>query len=493
VTVPNLDFAQLDEFVGRLLTASRIPGVAIAIVADGETIFSRGYGVQDLDARLPMQAATTYPIASTSKAINATLLGMLVDAGQLDWDAPVRRYLPRFEIRRPALADAVTVRDLVLMRTGLPRHDWVRIENPISRAELTEAVAHLELSSGFRERFQYNNITTTIAGHIAEVVTGETWEELVKTRIMDPIGMTSSSFCPPLTRPTTKSYHENSQRELVPAHIFLSDVIGPAGGVIYSTVDDMARWALFNLKLGAIGDTSLINRRTMLEIHTPQMIAGDQQGGLTPNAGYGLGWFIDEYRGFARVSHGGDLHDVNSNIMLFPGTQIGIVSFANFGRPQLSSVINERVFDILTAAPDPKSFEMALAAYETRIEELSARSSEARCIPGTRPSHPLGDYAGVYTHPAYGSFEVIRSADNLHLQRLNTVIPLSHCHFDVWGIAPNDLFAIDYPHAFDRSGRITFTTSSDGIVCSMQIAFEPEVDPISFVKATSAKVCPASG
>jgi CubicO group peptidase (beta-lactamase class C family) len=477
----NYDFSTLDIFIENLIERSRVPGVALAIVADGKVAFTRGYGVDDLETRGVMTAATQYPIASTSKAINATLLGMLVDDGQLEWDARVRRYLPTFEMQKTGLADEVTLRDLVLMRTGLPRHDWVRIENEISRSELATAVKYLELSCGFRERFQYNNITTTIAGHVAELVTGERWEELVSRRIMQPLEMKSSSFGP-LDNMATKSYHENSQRELVPAHIFLSDVIGPAGGTIYSTVEDMALWALFNLNLGTVGDRPLINQITMREIQTPQIIAGDRQGGLTPNAGYGLGWFVDEYRGNSRVSHGGDLHDVNSNVMLFPDKQIGIVSFTTFGRPQLASVINERIFDILIGASDPKSFETTLTSYESRIAENLARADEARCIPGTRPSHPLNDYAGTFRHPAYGRFEVVRRRESIYLQRFNTIIPLLHCHYDVWGIAPNDLFAIDYPHAFDGQGRINFGSSSNGLINSMLIAFEPDLAPILFTK-----------
>src|SRR5687768_13880576 len=123
----------LDPLIERLRQAGRIPGLATAIVANGQMVFARGYGQRDEAARLPMTSATVYPIASTSKAINATLLGMLVDEGTLSWDTPVQTYLPSFRMIDALASAQVTLRDLVSMRTGLPRHDWVWIENPISR------------------------------------------------------------------------------------------------------------------------------------------------------------------------------------------------------------------------------------------------------------------------------------------------------------------------------------------------------------------------
>lgn len=148
----NVD--RLDAILEPALRAAKVPGAATAITAGRRVVFARGYGYRDLDAKLPMTLDTVYPIASTSKAINATLLGILVEKGKLAWDAPVQKYLPRFRLHDRLASSMVTVRDLVAMRTGLPRHDFVWWENPISRAELVEYFAHLPLSAAFRERFQ---------------------------------------------------------------------------------------------------------------------------------------------------------------------------------------------------------------------------------------------------------------------------------------------------------------------------------------------------
>src|SRR5271156_841420 len=153
MSIQNVE--KLDSIIGPMLRAARVPGAAIAVVAGGEVVYAQGYGYRDLVAKLPVTPDTVYPIASTTKAINATLLGMLVDEGRLAWDAPVQNYLPRFRIGDSSRSSQITVRDLLLMRTGLPRHDWLWIENPTNRADLVERLRYLEMSAGFRERFQY--------------------------------------------------------------------------------------------------------------------------------------------------------------------------------------------------------------------------------------------------------------------------------------------------------------------------------------------------
>jgi CubicO group peptidase (beta-lactamase class C family) len=483
IAIETID--KLDAIIEPMLSAARIPGAAIAVVAGGKTVFAKGYGYRDLEAKLPVTPDTVYPIASTTKGINATLLGMLVDEGRLAWDTPVQNYLPRFRIGDALMSSQITVRDLLLMRTGLPRHDWIRIENPISRAELVDQLQYLELSAGFRERFQYNNLTMTTAGHIAEIVTGQSWEDLVQQRILAPLGMSNTGFTVPTTDDVSLSYHENGRRELILTKRLLGDVIAPAGGSIHSTVLDMARWMLLNLHGGKATDRQLITRQTLAEIHSPQLVTSTDQGAPTPNATYGLGWFVDTYHGRVRVSHGGDLHDVNSNVMLFPEEGIGIVSFINFGRPQVTSLINEYAFDMIMDLKPAQTLEETLARYEKRIEDTRQRVASARRIENTAPSHSLNDYAGVYWNPGYGKIEIHRRAQELIFQRNDLILPLQHWHYDAWVAKDNDIFAIDYPHAFDRASRILFETSADGEIVAVSIQLEIAVGPIRFEKPRS--------
>lgn len=224
------DASRHTAMLRSILSAARIPGGALAIVAADETIVSAGCGFRDADARLPMTADTLYPIASTVKAMNATVLAMLVEEGKLHWDRPVQSYLPGFRLHDHPISHVVTERDLVTMRTGLPGHDFVWLENPTTRARLVEDIAHLPLSRGLRECFQYSDLSVTIASHVAEIITGTSWESLVQERIFAPLGMSATVVPLPLAGNITRFYHENRRRELLITPAFQTELIAPAGG-----------------------------------------------------------------------------------------------------------------------------------------------------------------------------------------------------------------------------------------------------------------------
>lgn len=473
---------QLDTLIDTMRCAARVPGTAVAVVAEGEIKYAKGFGYRDLDARLPVTTNTVYPIASTSKALNATVLGMLVDESRLSWDAPVQRYLPGFRLHDSLISPFVTVRDLVTMRTGLPRHDWSRMEELVSRKELVERLRYLELSAGFRERFQYNNLTVTAAGHIAEVVAGRSWEELVQERIFTPLRMNNSGFSMPTAGDFTLSYHETSRRELKVTRRLATEVTAPSGGAIHSTINDMARWMLFNLDAGEAAGRSLIRRQTLLGIHSPQIVVGPDPAARKPNSMYAMGWTVDTYNGSARVSHGGYLHDINSEVTLFPNEGIGVVSFTNFGPPMVALPINEHVSDLIMGRKSLQSLEWHLAQYEKKIKDTRARNVAACRIENTSPSHSLDDYAGVYVHPGYGRIQIRRDGAQLIFQRNNLTLTLQHWHYDAWICEDSDLFEIHQAHPFDRASRWLFDTDVDGEIAGLSIPLEPTVAPIHFAK-----------
>lgn len=478
----NADFEKLKDIIEPMLRAARIPGAAIAIVSGGETVFARGYGYRDLEAKRPMVSDTIYPIASTTKAINATLIGMLVDDGILEWDLPVQNYLPRFRLQDPLRSAQITIRDLLTMRTGLPRHDHVWIDTPMERTRLVALLLHLDLSAGFRERFQYNNMTATVAGHIAEVLTGTSWEELVKTRILDPLGMSATGFKLPGEGEASQSYHENADREIKRSTRFATEVTAPSGGAIHSTVEDMARWIAFNLRGGTVDGRALITARTLAEIHSPQMVARPDTAAPTPHATYALGWFVDTYNGSARLSHGGYLHDVNSDVMLFPGNGIGLVSFNNFGFTGLSRLINQHIFDFVMGFEPAQTVAEKLAEYERKVLETRQRNTSVRRVANTSPSHSLDQYVGIYAHPAYGEIEISQRDEGLLFRRNSLVIHLQHWHYDTWIARDPGRFFIHLPTPFDPTSPFEFETDALGDIAAISLRLEPAVSAIRFTR-----------
>jgi CubicO group peptidase (beta-lactamase class C family) len=480
--VSNDSLTTLSTYIETALQLARVPGGALAMVVDGEIIFAKGFGYRNVDAQLPTTADTIYPIASTTKAFTATLVGMLVDDGKLGWDVPVQEYLPSFRLGDSYISSHVTIRDLLTMRTGLPRHDWVWVESDSTNSELIAQMAHLDLSSGFRESFQYNNMTLTIAGIISEVVTGQNWSDLIKVKILDPLLMTNTCFSLPSADQITLSYHQDVERSLIITERLRSTVSAPSGGVMHSTVENMASWLRFNLAGGSANGWQLIRASTLKEIQSPQITTRNERVAPSPQAAYGMGWFVDTYQGRPRVSHGGYLHDVNSDVMLFPEDKVGVVSFTNFGGPRLAKLLNQGAFDALMGLSPLASVEEALARYETDIARVAARNAAVKQVPGTAPSHGLDDYKGVYENRGYGKVEVLQTGSTLIFRRGSLKLPLQHWHYDSWIAQDFGRFPADQPHPFDRAGRLLFETDADGDISALLIQLEPTVAPIRFKK-----------
>jgi CubicO group peptidase (beta-lactamase class C family) len=475
---------ELDACIEAILRKSRAPGIGLAVVANDCVVCARGFGHRDRSAGLPMTGETIYPIASTSKAMNAVLLGMLVDEGRVAWDAPVQRYLPGFRLGDELISSRVTLRDLVTMRTGLPRHDWLWTENVQSRTELVSRLGHLELSTGFRERFQYNNLTVTAAGHVAERVTGQSWEELVEQRIFNPLGMRQSTFSATSDDRTTLAYHESIDRELLVSRRFATEVTAPSGGSIHSHVCDMAQWMLFNLHGTSADARPLLRAETLREIHSPQIVVPASPAARKPNSTYALGWTVDHYQGRLRLSHGGYLHDVNSEIVLFPAERVGILAFTNFGPPMLALLVCEQVAELLMGIPCATSLEARLSQYERQIEDNMARIAAVARIPHTKFSHAIADYCGTYVHAGYGSLEIHQQNGALGLRRNDLVLALEHWHYDAWTFRQSDLFAVNEPNPFDRASHVLFEADAQGAISALSIRLEPAVAAIRFTRSS---------
>ena len=168
------------DFVARVMDDWQVPGAAVAIAKDGRILLAEGFGLRDRDAGLPVTPRTLFAIGSSTKAFTTTSLALLADDGALDWDAPVKSYLPDFALRDPVASERISTRDLVTHRSGLPRHDLVWYGSPASRAELVARLRHLEPTQDFRATWQYQNLMYLTAGYLAGRIAGQDWEELVR-------------------------------------------------------------------------------------------------------------------------------------------------------------------------------------------------------------------------------------------------------------------------------------------------------------------------
>jgi CubicO group peptidase (beta-lactamase class C family) len=470
-----------EALIGALapyLDAACVPGCGIAIIQPGQPPNIACYGVANLTSSTALTPTTLFPIASTSKAFNATIIAMLVAEGVLDWDSPVREYLPYFSLADQTASCRTSLRDLITMRTGLPRHDWAWLGNPQSRTDLVRSAAHLQMSAAFRDRFQYSNLSVTIAGHVAERVTGQAWEELVARRLLQPLGMSQTCFGPPTDMPCLAGYHENASRAIVAGERFAAECTAPSGGSIHSTLIDMAKWVEFNLT----GKPDIFDIGQLTSLHAPQLIVRDRPlAAFAADAAYGLGWVIDHVGGERRVHHSGLLHDISTSVMLVPARNLGLLCVNNLTGPLPAEFLNGCVLDYLVHGQDPsKALKERASRYEQLIVDNQCRLSTLPRVPGTCPSHRLEDYVGQYRHPGYGMLEIILSDTGLVLHRGAMLLPLQHWHYDCWTAEADDLWAAHASNPFDRSGQASFAIGADGSIVSVSLRLEPGLAPFRF-------------
>ena len=334
------------------------PGVAVAIVRGGEVIFARGFGLANVADKTPVTPETRFFIGSTTKAFTATLVGMLVDDGKMRWDDPADQHLPYFKLAVNSADPTAraTVRDLLSHRTGFPRMSMLLANGVLSPEEILRQASQAEPLSPFRQRFHYNNEQYMAAGWAAAAAAGSTWDELTRSRILNPLGMTNTETSarraeakPDLARSYTWHKETGTIEELKPNVRGSSalDAIAPAGS-ISSTALDMAKWLRFLLAQGEVSGKPLIRAETLAETSTRQIA-------MNQSIGYGMGWMLREWQGQPLIFHGGSTGH-SAMVALLPKSELGFVVLVNQTASQLSEMAVNLVPSILLGdAPQPAS------------------------------------------------------------------------------------------------------------------------------------------
>ncbi len=466
----------LDAWIEEQRKAFEVPGLAVAVVQDGKSVLSQGFGLRDVAAGLPVTPDTGFAIASVTKAFTAATVGALVDDGLVEWDRPVREYVPNFQMFDHVATECMTSRDLLCHRSGLPRHDVIWYgRSDISRAEIVKTLRHLQPSKPFRSTWQYNNLMFVTAGHLCEVLTGRSWEELVRERIFERAGMSSSTFSytdsGELGEVSLPYARRKGDVTLVP-YVVSPEVCGPAGS-IYSTLADLTSWLRVNLEGGSLGPQEVLSEDTVRQMHAPQMVMSPQA--FFPevhDTAYGLGWQIGNYRGHKMVHHGGNIDGFTSLVTMLPDDGIGVAFLSNKGVTLLRAALAYHVFDELLGLDPLPWGERLLGLERAMLGGAKEAKRLADRVEGTSPAHPLDHYAGTYDHPAYGSLVIEVDGDGLRPHFRQLTVELRHRHYD--------LFDLEIEQAEDAQMTASFTTAVDGSIDSLSIALEPTVDPIVF-------------
>lgn len=478
----KVNLKKLDRYFAKMTDDWNVPSVSIGIVKDGELVFTGNYGVKEIGKNGRPDANTNYAIASNSKAFTATILGMLVDEGKLNWDDKVRDYLPYFALYDPWVSENTTIRDLLSHRAGLGTFsgDVIWYKSDLTGEEIVKRVRHLPPAYGFRAGYGYSNVMYITAGEVIRAITGKTWAENVKQRIFEPLGMdrtvTNPNKLESIGNYATPHGRENGKN--IPIDWVNWEEIGALGGVI-SNVSDLSKWVILNLNNGVYQGDTLFSKSVRNTVWTPH---NSHSVDLTTtndfnrhfNA-YGLGWGLSDYHGNLRAGHTGGYDGMITAITLIPDENLGVIVLTNGMNSPIMAATYYAIDQFLGVPVKDWSGEMLSERNKNRDKDTRISDRKEKRQMNTKPSLALNKYAGIYRSDIYGDITVSEEDGKLHLDFEHSpdlAATLGHWHYDT--------FKIDWEkkHAWFSFGTIKFNMDNNLEIQGMR--FDVPNDDIFF-------------
>jgi len=469
------DLGKLDTFIAETQRAWPVPGLAVAIVKDGETVLAKGYGVRELGSPDAVDEHTLFAIASNTKAFTAAALAILIEEGKLGWDDPVTDHLPYFRLYDPYVSQEMRIRDLLSHRSGLGTFsgDLLWYGTGYSAEEVVRRARYLPPAGPFRASYGYSNLMFIAAGEVVSAVSGMPWQDFVEERILQPLRMnrTVTSVADLSARDNVATPHKNRMDGVYPLAWYNWDAMAAAGGII-SSVSEMAEWMKLRLNHGTLDGLTLFSEGSSWEmwtVHTPMgMSPGARRSQPTTHfRGYGLGWSLNDYQGRLVASHGGGYDGMFSRVVLVPEEGLGIVVLTN-SMTSVSTAIANTILDAYLGAEEREWSEPMLDSWRSARERFEAR--QARFLeagaPQTRPSLGLDSYTGTFGGAMYGDATVSLENGGLVLRLLpnpDLVADLTYLHHDTFLIEWRETFA------WFGAGAATFLLNPYGEVTEVKL------------------------
>jgi CubicO group peptidase (beta-lactamase class C family) len=318
----------LELLITEAMDEWKIPGLALAVVQNGEVAVVRAYGLRDVEAGLKVTTDTQFLIGSATKSFTATGLALLMDERRMDWKKPVRECIPEFRLHDAVATDRITVRDLLCHRSGLPRHDWIWVPGDLSPAQMLAAMRYLELSEDIRSVFQYCNLGYFVASMVAERVSGQSWSEFTRVRLTDKLYMNVMFTVEDLAAatdaaiPYTMDGDTRQRSKLWP-------IRATAAGGISTSIASFANWLRLHLDKGEFEGQRLLSPTFIQELQTPRVYVEGSEFAEYGDTHYGLGFRLHSYRGERVVWHGGGWSGWSTLMKMLPDRGVGVAVFTN--------------------------------------------------------------------------------------------------------------------------------------------------------------------
>ncbi len=432
-----------DTYIQHAMPLWKTPGLSVAVVKDGQVVFEKGYGVRELGKPAAFDTSTISICASTTKAMTAVCLGMLVDEGKIKWTDKVSDVYPELKLYDNYANSEMTIKDLLTHNTGLGNADMLW-EFDASIDTIIHQMRYLHPAYSFRSSFIYQNLMYIVAGEVIHKVSGKQWDEFITERLFKSLGMNN----------TYASYQRSTDYSdrITPHYMYEDSVVKPipyidsktidAAGGVWSCAKDINKWMMFLLDSAKVNGKRLLQPETFAMLFKPASIVTESQ--FYPTAKltnphwttYGLGWFQEDYGGKMVQFHTGSLDGAVAIIGLIPDAHFGIYVFANMDHTEIRHALMYKAMDLWALNDNTNDWSTSFYSLYTGLaadEKKKEKETEAKRVLNTKPSLSLSGYTGKYTSELYGNASIVLQGDSLVLQLPNHInAGLSHWHFDTF-------------------------------------------------------------
>lgn len=479
---------KIDDDLNKILEATNAAGFAVAVVEKNKILYAKGFGYRDVENKIPADANTLFAIGSSTKAFTSAILGQLRADDKLSFNDSPRKHIPELEFYNDDMNNNIIIKDLMSHRTGLPRHDYSWYLFPShDRDSLMQRVKYQEPFTGIRQQWYYNNFMFLAQGVIAQNITGKSWEDNIRERFINPLGMSRTNVTiDEMKTASNAAYGYQTEKDNSNSKMDYYDIaaMSPAGS-INSSVNDMSRWLITWINKGKFNDEEIIPEAYINEAMSSQMVINaNLPSKETPGlhlSSYGYGWMMSSYKGHYRVEHGGNIDGFSANAAFYPSDSLGIVVLANQNGSQVPSLVRNTIADRMLGVNKTDWTQRFIDDLEkAKKAEAEAKDKQTSSqVKNTKPSHIKQEYTGSYNHPGYGDFNVIVERDSLFANFKLMKMWLKHEHYDVFEPFQVEDTGIDTTDSGPL--RFKFIMNISGDISGMEAQIEPALpDPISF-------------
>jgi CubicO group peptidase (beta-lactamase class C family) len=426
--------AKLDGLVDDLMKKSGIPGMAVAVVHGGKTVYAKGFGVKDVRngsaAANKVDPDTVFQLASLSKPLGATVVAHQVSQGAVTWDTPIVDELPWFALADPAVTKMVTIGDMYSHRSGLPDHAGDMLEDlGYDRRYVLDHLRALPLAP-FRISYAYTNFGLTAAAEAVAVGAGKSWEDLSQDVLYKPLGMTSTSsrFDEYQARPDRAVGHIHVDGKYQPDYVRDPQPEAPAGGVS-SSVNDMTKWLTMMLANGTYDGQQIVDPKALLPAITPQSVSDRATDPSARSGFYGYGFNVGTTSDArTQLSHSGAFElGSGTNVVILPSADVAIVALTNATPAGVPETLTAEFADLVQFGEVRedwfKLYNAAFVQMEQAVGSLVGKPPPA----DPAPAAPLASYVGSYANDYWGPARITEKDGALHLSLGSKLdVPLKH-------------------------------------------------------------------